>query len=312
MIHRTPLTFFRGDLELAGQLFRNTDRLDVRQPAIIVTGSWLTVKEQMPEVYATLLAERGYTTFIFDFAGFGESAGAPRQAEIPDRKISDLIAAADFLSTLSLVKPNALSHLAICASAQYGLAALARGSRVDRFISIAGWYHDTTSVAAFYGGLTGVARRLEAARAAFERYHATGQVEMAPAYKRGDETAGMFFESDYYANASRGAVPAWRNEMATLSWTPFLLFDGLSAADRVDTPTLFVHSDGCVFPDQLRLVHSKLRGPKQLLWASGTQTDFYDQPEQVAVAVNAADAFLRGADDGFLARSIDRMSEVSQ
>src|SRR5262245_37695235 len=312
MVHRTPLTFFRGDLKLVGQLFRNTDRLDVRQPAIIVTGSWLTVKEQMAQLYATRLAERGYTTFIFDFAGFGESAGELRQAEIPDRKISDLIAAAEFLSTLSLVQPNALSHLAICASAQYGLAALARGSRVDRFISVAGWYHDTTSVAAFYGGLTGVARRLEAARAAFERYHVTGQVEMAPAYRPGDETAGMFFEADYYGNASRGAVPAWRNEMATLSWMPWLLFDGLSAADRVHRPTLFVHSDGCVFPDNARVVHNKLRGPKQLLWTSGAQTDFYDQPEQVDFAVNAADAFLREADDGLLARPIDRMSEVSQ
>jgi fermentation-respiration switch protein FrsA (DUF1100 family) len=311
MIHRTPLTFFRQDLKLAGQLFRNTDRLDVRQPAIIVTGSWLTVKEQMPELYATRLAERGYTTFTFDFAGFGESAGEPRQAEFPDRKVSDLIAAADFLSTLSLVEPNALSHLAICATAQYGLVALARGSRVDRFISIAGWYHDTTSVAAFYGGLPGVSRRLEAARAALERYRATGYVEMAPAYRPGDETAGMFFESDYYANASRGAVPAWRNEMATLSWTPWLLFDGLAAADRVDKPSLFVHSDGCVFPDNVRVVHSKLRGPKQLLWASGTQTDFYDQPEQVDLAVNATDAFLRDAQHGVMAQSIDRASEVS-
>jgi uncharacterized protein len=311
MIHRTPCTFFRGDLQLVGQLFRNTDRLDVRQPAIIVTGSWLTVKEQMPELYATRLAERGYTTFTFDFSGFGESAGEPRQAEIPDRKISDLIAAADFVSTLSLVQPNALSHLAICASAQYGLVALARGSRIDRFISVAGWFHDTTSVAPLYGGLMGVARRLEAARAALERYRATGQVEMAPAYKPGDETAGMFFELDYYANASRGAVPAWRNEMATLSWTPWLLFDGLSAADHVDSPALFVHSDGCVFPDQVRQVHSKLRGPKQLLWASGMQTDFYDQPEQVDFAVNAADAFLREGRDGLRARSIEQ-SEVSQ
>jgi fermentation-respiration switch protein FrsA (DUF1100 family) len=292
MIHRTPLEFFRGDLRLAGQLFRNTDRLDVRQPAIIVTGSWLTVKEQMPELYATRLAERGYTTFTFDFSGFGQSAGEPRQAEIPDRKIGDLIAAAEFLSTLSLVEPHTLSHLAICASAQYGLAALARGSRVARFISIAGWYHDTASVAPLYGGLAGVARRLDAARDALERYRATGAVETVPAYRPGDETAGMFFELDYYANRSRGAVPAWRNEMATLSWTPWLLFDGLSAADRVETPALFVHSDGCVFPDQVRLVHSRLRGPKTLAWAAGTQTDFYDQPEQVDFAVNAADAFL--------------------
>jgi len=294
MVYRTPLTFFRGELRLAGQLFRNTNRLDVRQPAIIVTGSWLTVKGQMPELYATRLAERGYTTFTFDFSGFGESSGEPRQAEMPDRKIADLFAAADFLSTLSLIEPDALSHLAVCASAQYGLAALARGSRVRRFISVAGWYHDTASVAAFYGGLAGVARRLDAANAALERNRMTGQVETVAAYKPGDETAGMFFELDYYANVSRGNVPAWRNEMATLSWTPWLLFDGLSAADRVDTPALFVHSDGCVFPNHVRLVHSKLRGPKQLVWASGTQTEFWDQPELVDVAVDAADALLKG------------------
>src|SRR5262252_6219459 len=183
MTYCTPFTFFRGDVSLAGQLFRNTDRLDVRQPTIIVTGSWLTVKEQMPELYATRLAERGYTAFTFDFSGFGESAGDPRQAEMPDRKIADIIAAADFLSTLSLVESDTLSHLAICASAQYGLAAVARGSRVARFISVAGWYHDTASVAAFYGGLPGVARRLELAGAALERYRATGHVETVPAYK---------------------------------------------------------------------------------------------------------------------------------
>jgi fermentation-respiration switch protein FrsA (DUF1100 family) len=295
MIHRTPIDFFRGDIRLAGQLFRNTDRFDVRQPAIIVTGSWLTVKEQMPELYAIRLAERGYTTFTFDFSGFGESAGEPRQAEMPDRKISDLIAAADFLSTLSLIEPHAVSHLAVCVTAQYGLAALARGSRVTRFISVAGWYHDPTSVAGFYGGAAGVARRLDAARAALERYRTTGVVEMVPAYKPRDETAGMFFELDYYGNPSRGAVSAWRNEMATLSWAYYLLFDGLSAADRVDVPSLFVHSDGSVFPENVRLVHTRVRGPKQLVWGTGTQTDFYDQPDQVDLAVNAADEFLKGS-----------------
>jgi uncharacterized protein len=80
MIHRTTLPFFRGDVRLAGRVFRQTDRLDIRQPAVIVTGSWLTVKEQMPETYAVRLAERGYTAFTFDFTGFGESGGAPRQA----------------------------------------------------------------------------------------------------------------------------------------------------------------------------------------------------------------------------------------
>jgi fermentation-respiration switch protein FrsA (DUF1100 family) len=150
---------------------------------VIVTGSWLTVKEQMPQLYATRLAERGYAAFTFDFTGFGESGGALRQAEIPDRKIADLIAAADFLTTVSLVEPDTIAHLAVCASAQYGLAAIARGSRVSRFASVAGWSHDEPSVAGFYGGQSGVEARLIAARDAAKRYETDGVVEMVPAYR---------------------------------------------------------------------------------------------------------------------------------
>jgi fermentation-respiration switch protein FrsA (DUF1100 family) len=296
MIHRSRLLFFRGNVGLAGMLFRNTDRLDVRQRAVVVTGSWLTVKEQMPETYALKLAERGYTAFTFDFSGFGESGGEPRQAEIPQRKIDDLIAALDFLSTMSFVEPSTLTHLAVCASAQYGLSALTRGSRAARFISVAGWYHDFASVSAFYGGDAGVRARLDAAQAALDRYVATGNVDTVPAYKAGDQTAAMFFELDYYANTRRGAVPSWKNAMATMSWAYWLTFDGLSAADRVDTPALLIHSDGCVFPEHARSVYSRLHGRKQLVWADGGQTDFYDQPEQVERAVSAADAFLKGAD----------------
>jgi uncharacterized protein len=295
VIHRTSVPFFHGGLRLAGQLFRNTDRLDIRQPGVIVTGSWLTVKEQMPEVYATRLAERGYAAFTFDFAGFGESGGDPRQAEIPERKIADLIAAGDFMSTLSFVEPDSLAHLAICASAQYGLAALARGSRVARFVSVAGWYHDAASVAAFYGGPSGAAVRVAAARTAIDHYSATGAVDLVPAYKAGDPAAGMFFELDYYGNTTRGAVSAWKNQMAIMSWWYWLSFDGLRAADRVSTPALFVHGDGCVFPDNARSVHARLGGPKHLVWTEGGQTDFYDQPAQVGLAVNAMDDFMKGA-----------------
>jgi uncharacterized protein len=285
MVDSIPLTFFRGDTALAGRLYRNTTRWDTRQPAVIVTGSWLTVKEQMPHLYATRLAERGYAAFTFDFTGFGESGGQPRQAEIPDRKIADLIAAADFLSTVSLVEPGTVAHLAVCASAQYGVAAIARGSRVSRFASVAGWFHDEPSVAGFYGGQSGVETRLAAARDAAKRYEKEGVVDMVPAYRAGDESAGMFFELDYYANAARGAVPTWRNEMAEMSWTHWLLFDGLNAAPNVKVPTLMVHSDDCVLPDNARRVYEALGGPKRLHWSRGGQTDFYDQPSQVDEAV---------------------------
>jgi fermentation-respiration switch protein FrsA (DUF1100 family) len=139
-----------------------------------------------------------------------------------------------------------------------------------------------------------VTARLEAARVAIERYMTTGSLDAVPAYDAGNESAGMFFELDYYANASRGTVPSWTNEMTTLSWFYWLAFDGLSAADRITVPVLMVHGDGCVLPENARSVYDRLRGPRKLVWAEGNQTDFYDQPTQVALAIDAADAFLKG------------------
>lgn len=98
---------------------------------------------------------------------------------------------------------------------------------------------------------------------------------------------------DYYANPERGLVPEWRNEMAELSWLYWLGFDGLSAASAVCVPSLFVHGDDCVLPGNVRKVSERLAGPAELVWADGAQTDFYDQPDQIALAVEAADAHVR-------------------
>ena len=76
MIYETPVVFHSQGVPLSGRFLRNTASFDERQPAVIVVGSWLTVKEQMATTYARKLAEAGYTALTFDFAGFGESHGA--------------------------------------------------------------------------------------------------------------------------------------------------------------------------------------------------------------------------------------------
>jgi len=288
MLFELPLVFHSQGVPLIGRIFRNTASLQERQPAVITMGSWLTVKEQMATTYARRLAESGYTTFVFDFSGFGESRGDPRQAEIPSRKIRDIDAAVALLRTLAFVDAERIGCLAICASAQYALRALADGVPIAAFVSVAGWYHDPASVAPFYGGDAGVELRLGRAREALDRYTRNGEVVIVPAYKDGDDRAGMYFPLEYYGRPDRGAIAAWKNEMAEMTWTYWLTFDGLSAARRVATPTMFVHADGCVFPDHVRQVHSQLTGLKELVWSRGNQIDFYDQPEQVDAAVRAA------------------------
>ena len=293
MVFEFPMLFPANGASLVGRVYRNVDDLVTPQPAVVVTGAWLTVKEQMPRTYALRLAEQGITAFTFDFTGFGQSGGAPRQVELPARKIADIAAAADFLSTMSFVMGAGVGYVGICASAQYALAAIARGARIQSFASIAGWYHDAQSVASFYGGAKGTALRLDRARQAIETWASSGEVIMVPAYRAGDDRAGIFFELDYYANPRRGAVPEWKNEMAEMSWVYWLTFDGVRSAGEVSVPTVMVHSDGCVFPEHAKAVHAALRGPKQLEWTEGSQIDFYDQEAQVTRAVAIAAPHFR-------------------
>jgi len=287
MTYEFPFVFHSQGVPLAARVLRNIESLQVRQPGVIAMGSWLTVKEQMAMTYARRLAEGGYTTLVFDFSGFGESAGTPRHAEIPARKIADIGAAVQFMRTLAFVDADRIGCVAICASAQYTLRALAGNLPIRSFASVAGWFHDPASIAPFYGGEAGVAVRLDRARDALARFLRDGEVTMVPAYKEGDDRAGMNFRLDYYALPSRGAVPAWSNQMAEMTWMYWLSFDGLSAVSGVTTPSLFVHSDGCVFPDQVKGLHAALRGSKALVWGDGSQIDFYDQPKAVDFAVAA-------------------------
>jgi hypothetical protein len=178
-----------------------------------------------------------------------------------------------YVATQSFVDPERIAYLAVCATAQYALRALAGGVPVRSFVSIAGWFHDAASVAPFYGGAAGVALRLERARQALVRYREHGEIAMVPAYAPGDDRAGMHFELDYYGNPKRGAVPSWKNEMAEMSWLHWLCYDGLSPAAAVTTPTLVVHADGCALPDNARLVYSRLARRKELAWLEGNQQD---------------------------------------
>jgi hypothetical protein len=285
-----PIMFSNAGTMLAGRVHRNAETLAERQPGVLVTGSWLTVKEQMAGTYATALAARGYTAITFDFAGFGQSGGDPRQAELPSRKISDIVAAARFASTLSFIQPGQLGYVGVCASAQYALAAIAQGAPISSFGSVAGWFHDWGLVAPFYGDAEGMALRVQRGQDAIDRYLRDGEVVTVPAYDPGNDRAGMFFELDYYGNAARGAIPQWRNEMAEMSWLPWLTYDGLAAASAVSAPALFVHSDDCVFPGNIERLRHSMRGPVDVAWGDGGQIDFYDQPAQVAFAVEALDA----------------------
>jgi dienelactone hydrolase len=134
---------FAGDAaKLAGHLFLpDTGGTDVAAPmqGVLVAGTWTSVKEQMADRYAEQLARRGYAALSFDFTGYGESGGRPRDYESPELEARDLQAAADFLIGHPAVADGQVGALGVCAGAMYASAFAAEDPRVRALALVAPW-----------------------------------------------------------------------------------------------------------------------------------------------------------------------------
>lgn len=318
-MNAAEVTFQSEGETLIGTLFLPTSyRQGDKLPAVIVGGSWITVKEQMASLYAERLAEQGFVALAFDFRTFGESSGEPRQYESGQYKTQDFKNALTFLQSQPMIDPNRIGGLAICASAGYMARAVAEDSRFQSFVSVAGWFQHPESTPAFYGGAEGVQRRVDLANAAMSQLQSGGQMDYVPAYDPKDENAAMFFEVDYYADPKRGAVPEWKNQFAVASWSQWLQFNAIDGiAEKITTSTLFIHSDNCVLPDNVRRFHGLIKGTKEMYWSSeGTQTDFYDQEPYVSKAVQIAAAHFKAtlkdnSDDERIRRVVVQMAHAA-
>lgn len=289
------VTFSSETANLVGDLYIPQNRPSGRLPGVLVTGSWLTTRGQMPAVYAARMADAGFVALAFDFRGWGESGGEPRFHESPANKARDIRSAAGFLRTRPEVDAERVGALAVCASSGYtALAAIDEPDAIRAIAMIAPWLHDAQQLRAVYGGEAGVRERLDKARAARARYETTGAVDVVVAASARDPEAAMYGEFPYYLDASRGAIPSWDNKMAVMSWTDWLTFDAIQLAPRLETPTLIVHSETAAIPDGVKAFHAAMRGPKQIRWTDGGQFDFYDQEPQVSFAVHAAAEHFRG------------------
>jgi len=272
-----------GDV-LVGDLYRPSD-LGVGAPALVVTGSWITVKEQMAGLYARRLAAEGFAALAFDFTGYGQSAGAPRDVEDPTRKASDIHAAVGFVQIVEGVDPGRLGVLAVCASSGYSAANAAVDGRVKSLGMVAPWLHDSERVKPYYGGDEGVAARIAAGEAARRHYETDGTVIYIPAVSETDPNAAMFGPFGYYLDPDRGAIPEWGARFAVMAWPGWLTYNPIPLAERITQPVRMVHSHDGAVPDGAEAFAERLAGPSELIWIEGSQLDFYDQPAQVDFAV---------------------------
>jgi hypothetical protein len=290
----SEVTFNSAGEKIVGRLYVPADVTAERPaPGLVVTGAWMTVKEQMAGRYAHEMASRGFVALTFDFRGWGESGGQRRQLEDPQDKIQDIRAAIAFLQTRPEVAGQRIGGLGICASSGYMVTAATQTEALQSVALVAPWLHDKQIVEATYGGTEGVAKLLAAGREAEVNYQRTHQQAFVPASSLTDKTAIMF-GVPYYTEADRGMIPAWRNQADPAFWEKWLSFDAMPPAPRLKQPFFMVHSEAAAIPQGAHQFYAAVQSPKNELWLDKvSQFDFYDRPGPLTTASDNVAAHFR-------------------
>lgn len=96
------------------------------------------MKEQIAELYAKSLAEKGFITLAFDAAYQRESEGTLRGLEEPSQRVEDIRAAAGFLTTINDVDAKNIGVLGICSSGGYSIVATATDHTINALVTVSG------------------------------------------------------------------------------------------------------------------------------------------------------------------------------
>ena len=120
----------RYGITLAADLYLPRNRGTGRLPALVVSGPFGAVKEQVSGLYAQTMAERGFVTLAFDPSYTGESGGEPRNVASPDINTEDVSAAVDFLGLHDAVDRDRIGALGICGYSGMSLTAATSDSRI--------------------------------------------------------------------------------------------------------------------------------------------------------------------------------------
>ncbi|WP_214105949.1 alpha/beta hydrolase [Acrocarpospora catenulata] len=262
-------------------------------PALVFTGPFTGVKEQVTGLYAERLTAHGYLTLAFDHRNFGESGGEPRRHEDPQGKLDDLRAAVGFLRTRPEVDAERIGAVGICLGGGYALKFAAFDPRVKVFVGIAGAYNSPYTMREGFGA-DGYAGALADFGEVLARQDLTGTVDYQPAVGEGGAMSGD--EPFAYYGTERGATPTWVNEVTTASVRELITMDNLMGADFLSPkPALLVHGvvDAYCSPEGAHAVHARLDEPKRLVWLDAKlHIDLYDTEPYLTQAVDATVDFL--------------------
>lgn len=139
----------RFGITLAADLYRPKNRGTEKLPALVLSGPFGAVKEQVSGLYAQTLAERGFVTVAFDPSFTGESGGEVRNVASPEFFSEDYSAAVDYLGLLRDVDRNRIGAIGICGLSGMALTAASGDTRI-KAVATASMYDMSRSMSRSY------------------------------------------------------------------------------------------------------------------------------------------------------------------
>ncbi|WBU60571.1 alpha/beta hydrolase [Paracoccus albus] len=271
-------------MEVVGTLFtpRQMDS-GRRYPALVVGHPYGAVRQQAANLYATKMAEQGFVALSFDQSFWGESAGTPRGAVLPDVYVENFSAAVDYLGTRDFVSRENIGVIGICASGGFSIAATKIDPRIKALATVSmydmGEYYRT----GIQGERAIETRNSDLQIAAENRFTAfeTGEPIYGPG--QNDPVFLEAAESNDFYQTERGRVPSNDRRTTPATYAKFMNFHPFIDIESISPrPILFVVGEIAPSRTYTDRAFEMASQPKELVVVEGAnRIDLYDRTEVI-------------------------------
>lgn len=271
-------------MEVVGTLFTPKQMVQGKKYAAIVVGHpFRAVRQQAANLYATKMAEEGFVALSFDQSFWGESAGNPRGAVLPDVYTENFSAGVDYLGTRKFVDAERIGVIGVCASGGFSIAATKMDPRIKALATV-GMYNMGDFFRTGLNHTRSVEDRNKILKAAAaQRYieFETGKLSYSVGHS-GPVSPEAQDSNDYY-ETERGKVPS-NNRLTTMtSNVKYMNFYPFNDMDTISPrPILFVVGDKAASRHYTDEAYELAKQPKELYVVKGaTRIDLYDRTEVI-------------------------------
>jgi hypothetical protein len=277
-------------MDVAGNLFTpKALNRNSKAPAIVVGHPMGAVKEQSANLYATMMAERGFVAMSIDLPFWGESEGRTRNLVSPDMYAEAFSAAVDYLGTQGFVDRGRIGAIGICGSGSFVISAAKIDPRMKAIATVSMYDMGAANRDALRHSQTVEQRKAIIAEAAEQRYaeftggetkYTSGTVHTLDADTHPIQREFYdFYRTSRGEFTPKGGSPKTTTHPTLTSNTKFMNFYPFNDIETISPrPMLFITGDQAHSREFSEDAYKRAAEPKELVYVPGAgHVDLYDR-----------------------------------